>query len=262
MQFLSDINPLFVGSGFVVGGIVGLTGVGGGSLMTPLLVLLFGIHPVTAVGTDLLYAGLTKSVGAGVHGRAGAINWRVVGLMAAGSIPGSAATLLVLAALGTSSSASSSLISVLLGVFLLAAVVGLLLRDRMLLISKGLTDLPPGWQAGLTILIGLVVGVVVSISSVGAGAIGATALFFLYPRLPVTTIVASDIAHAIPLTLMAGAGYWYLGAVDWQMLASLLLGSVPGIILGSLLAPHLPDRVLRMTLAAVLAIVGTRLVFV
>jgi uncharacterized membrane protein YfcA len=265
VSFLGAINPLYAISGFAVGFIVGLTGVGGGSLMTPLLILLFGVHPATAVGTDLLYAGLTKTVGTAVHGRSGSVNWRIVGLLASGSIPASVATLLALHVLGLRTDATSVLISFVLGIALLATAASLALRNRLIGLSAAATSAneSPEWrQAVLTILVGTAVGVLISISSVGAGAIGVTALYFLYPRLPAKVIVGSDIAHAVPLTLVAGSGYWLLGSIDWGMLGSLLVGSVPGIIVGSASAPHIPDAVLRPILATVLALVGARLVFV
>jgi len=270
VPFFDVINPLYAMSGFAVGTIVGLTGVGGGSLMTPLLILLFGVHPATAVGTDLLYAGLTKTVGTTVHGRSGSVNWRIVGLLASGSVPASATTLLALHVLGLRTEATSVLISFVLGTALLATAASLALRNRLISLSAAadwanadeIDKESRRMQAILTVLVGATVGVLVSISSVGAGAIGVTALYFLYPRLPAKMIVGSDIAHAVPLTLIAGSGYWLLGSIDWAMLASLLIGSVPGIIAGSASAPRIPDAVLRPILATVLALVGARLVLV
>ncbi len=260
MGLLQAINPLYAVSGLVVGFIVGLTGVGGGSLMTPILVLLFGIHPATAVGTDLLYAGVTKAVGTVFHGRHGSVSWRIVGCLAAGSVPASIITLYVLQKLGPQSPATSAIISVCLGIALLVTAASLVLRDRLVALTRGAGVLSPSIQAGLTVLTGLIIGVLVSISSVGAGAIGVTALYFLYPRLPARVIVGSDIAHAVPLTLVAGAGHWFLGSVDGAMLGSLLVGSLPGIIAGSLSAPRIPDHILRPILAAVLLLVGARLI--
>jgi uncharacterized protein len=257
---LRDFSPLYAVSGLVVGFIVGLTGVGGGSLMTPILVLLFGVHPSTAVGTDLLYAGLTKAVGTIFHGRHGSVNWRIVGLLAVGSVPASMATLYILQSLGPRSDATSHIISVSLGIALLITAASLVLRDRIVAMTRGAGALPGYMQGALTIVTGLIIGVLVSVSSVGAGALGVTALYFLYPRLPARTIVGSDIAHAVPLTLVAGAGHWALGSVDGAMLASLLVGSIPGIIAGSLSAPRLPDQILRPILACVLLLVGARLI--
>ena len=253
-------SGLYAGSGLAVGIIVGLTGVGGGSLMTPLLVLLFGVHPATAVGTDLLYAGVTKGVGTGVHGWRGSIDWRIVALLGAGSVPASIATLWWLNSTGPQSAATNALISLTLGVALLITAASLVLRDRLLALAQEGVGPTPVCRAVLTVVMGVLIGVFVSISSVGAGAIGVTALFFLYPGLPSRVIVGSDIAHAVPLTLVAGAGHWVLGLVDVPMLASLLVGSIPGIVSGALCAPLLPDRALRYLLALVLVIVGGRLV--
>jgi uncharacterized membrane protein YfcA len=260
MSLLQGFSPLYAVSGLVVGFIVGLTGVGGGSLMTPILVLLFGVHPATAVGTDLLYAGLTKALGTVFHGRHGSVDWRIVGLLASGSVPASVVTLYILRELGPQSSSTSAIISVSLGVALLITAASLVFRDRLIAMTRGASALPTLWQASLTVLTGLIVGVLVSISSVGAGALGVTALYFLYPRLPARMIIGSDIAHAVPLTLVAGAGHWALGSVNFAMLGSLLVGSLPGIVAGSLSAPRIPDHILRPILAAVLLLVGARLI--
>jgi uncharacterized membrane protein YfcA len=261
MDLLQHVDPLFSLSGFAVGLLVGLTGVGGGSLMTPLLVLLFGIHPATAVGTDLLYAACTKSFGTLVHGAAGTVKWRVVGLLAAGSLPATALTLLGLVQLGAPSDSVSRLISVVLGVALLLTALSLLFRKQILAFAASRAGAPSPLRAAvLTVVTGAVLGVLVSISSVGAGAIGVTVLLLLYPSLPISRVVGSDIAHAVPLTLIAGLGHWWIGSVNWPLLASLLSGSIPGIVVGSLLAAHVSERVLRPALAAVLLLVGSRLV--
>jgi uncharacterized membrane protein YfcA len=261
MTDLAWINPLYSLSGFFVGMLVGLTGVGGGSLMTPLLVVLFGIHPATAVGTDLLYAAVTKSVGTMVHGFGRSVDWRLVGRLAAGSVPTTLATGLLLYWLGAGSG-SSHLVSVVLGVALLLTAV-LLLTRTWLLAWLGPLVPPEGPRnaVALTVLTGAVLGVLVTLSSVGAGALGVTALILLYPRMPITRIVGSDIAHAVPLTLLAGSLHWLSGSVDWPLLGSLLSGSIPGIIIGSLIAVRVPDRVVRPAMACVLLIVGGRLAF-
>ena len=261
MHLLSLINPLYVVSGLAVGVLVGLTGVGGGSLMTPLLVLLFGIHPSTAVGTDLLYAAATKTVGTGVHGLRQNVRWSIVARLAAGSIPASAVTLWFLAQQARQPAAANALISVALGWTLLATAIALLFRKTIVaFFAKRLTELEPGQTTVFTILLGAVLGVLVSLTSVGAGAIGMTALLILYPRMDVARLVGSDIAHAVPLTLLAGLGHWLMGSVNWLLLASLLAGSIPGIVVGSLLAARLPDGVLRPVLAATLVLVGVKLV--
>lgn len=257
---MQTIDTLYSASGFGVGLLVGLTGVGGGSLMTPLLVLLFGIHPTTAVGTDLLYAAATKSVGTAMHGAKNTVEWRIVGRLAAGSIPASAATLLLLSRLGVQSQAAGRLISIVLGVALVLTAVTILFRRQILEFCASRVGEPnPGRIPILTVLTGAVLGALVSISSVGAGAIGVTALLLLYPHLPTVRIVGSDIAHAVPLTLLAGLGHWLLGSVDWGVLGALLTGSLPGILVGSYVATRVPDLVLRPVLATTLILVGGRL---
>ena len=265
MVHQAAIDPLYSLSGLVVGLLVGLTGVGGGSLMTPLLVVMFGIPPAVAVGTDLLYAAATKSVGTAVHGFSGTVDWRLVRRLAIGSVPATAATMAVLDLLGGAGAAgggASGLISFVLGLAVLLTAVLLLSRPWLLrAIGPRIGADGPRTAAALTVLTGAVLGVLVSLSSVGAGALGTTVLFLLYPRIPTARIVGSDIAHAVPLTLLAGAGHWLLGSVDWHLLASLLTGSIPGIIIGSLVAVRVPDRVIRPALACVLLLVGGRLVF-
>jgi uncharacterized membrane protein YfcA len=250
-------------AGFVVGAIVGLTGVGGGSLMTPLLVLLFHIHPATAVGTDLLYAAITKSGGSIVHSRRGSVDWRIVGLLATGSLPAAALTLALVAHFAPNGlGGASKLISAVLGVALLLTAASLIFRRHLQ--AFALTHVPvvpnPRRTALLTVVTGLFLGTLVSLSSVGAGALGVTALFFLYPKMPAIRIVGSDLAHAVPLTLLAGIGHWWFGSIDWTLLGALLVGSLPGIFLGSHLAARVPDRVLRPTLAGMLILVGSKLI--
>ena len=262
MDMFHAINPLYSLSGLFIGALVGFTGVGGGSLMTPLLVLLFGIHPATAVGTDLLYAGITKSGGTIIHGMNKTVDWRITGRLAAGSIPTTILTLLALSYFGKDSHGTSSVITTALGLALILTAISLLFRrwilSRLATYTDGLSDAQIRFY---TVLLGAVLGVMVSISSVGAGAIGVTVLILLYPKMPIVRIVGSDIAHAIPLTLIAGAGHWYLGSVDWPLLLSLLIGSLPGIAIGSHFAAKVPDRVLRPILASTLAVVGAKLSF-
>ncbi|HXZ00610.1 MAG TPA: sulfite exporter TauE/SafE family protein [Stellaceae bacterium] len=254
------INLFYSLSGFGVGMLVGMTGVGGGSLMTPILILLFGIHPVTAVGTDLLYAAATKTGGTLMHGLGGTIEWRIVALLAAGSVPMTALTLFVLSRFELSGNAASGVITLVLSAALFATAAALILRRQLVAFyARHVGRLEPRRTAALTVAMGGMLGVVVPITSVGAGAIGVTALILLYPELPTARIVGSDIAHAVPLTLVAGLGHWLLGSIDWTLLGSLLLGSLPGIMLGSHIAARVPDVVLRLTLAATLIVVGGRL---
>jgi uncharacterized protein len=253
---------LYPASGFGVGVLVGMTGVGGGSLMTPLLILLFGIHPVSAVGTDLLYAAATKTGGSLIHGLARTIDWRIVGLLASGSVPATATSLYVLSHFDLSGGAARALITTTLGVALYFTALMLIFRRRLLASYEArFGELSPTRTSVLTVAVGATLGFLVSISSVGAGAMGVTALILLYPKLPTARIVGTDIAHAVPLTLAGGIGYWILGSIDWHLLGFLLIGSIPGIVVGSYLATRVPETALRLVLAATLILVATRLLF-
>ncbi len=250
---------LYPVAGLLVGLLVGLTGVGGGALMTPLLILMFGVHPITAVGTDLLQAAATKAAGTSVHGINGTIEWRITGRLACGSVPAAALTILALS-LGLSGAGAPHVISVLLGVAVIVTAATLLFRGPLLRATAARSVATPDYVvARLTVGAGVILGVLVTITSVGAGALGVVALAFLYPRLPTPRIVAADLAHAVPLTLLAGLGHWWLGTIDWPLLGSLLLGSLPGVVIGSLLATRVPDSVLRPVLAVVLVLVGGQL---
>lgn len=254
------IDPLYVASGFGVGLLVGMTGVGGGSLMTPLLILLFGIHPTTAVGTDLLYAAATKTGGSLVHGIGRSIHWPAVIRLACGSLPASIATLLVMWQLKLDASAQRAVVNLVLCFALLLTATSLIFRKAIMeRYRRRLEHVDERTTAIATVVTGAALGILVSISSVGAGAVGVTALLLLYPRLPMATIVGSDIAHAVPLTLVAGTGHWALGAVDWSLMGVLLLGSLPGIVIGSYSALRVPEKVLRVTLAAVLLLVAGKI---
>jgi uncharacterized protein len=253
---------LYTLSGFIVGMLVGLTGVGGGSLMTPILILLFGVHPVTAVGTDLLYAAATKTGGTLMHGFGGTIEWRIVARLAAGSVPMTALTLFVMSRYDIEGGAGGGVVSLVLATALFATAATLIFRRRLVLLYvRYVGELDERRTRALTIAMGALLGPLVSISSVGAGAIGVTALILLYPRLPTARIVGSDIAHAVPLTLLAGIGHWIMGTIDWALLGALLMGSLPGIVLGSHMAGRVPELALRLMLAATLIVVGGRLVF-
>ena len=259
MHYVAMVRVL---SGFGVGVLVGMTGVGGGSLMTPLLVLLFGMHPATAVGTDLFFAAATKSVGTLVHGLGGSVRWEVVGRLACGSVPATGLTLLVLSSFDVKGAALDQLTTRVLACSLLLTAVALILRQQILgLYASRVGELGPRATTTLTVAVGAILGALVSASSIGAGAIGVTALLLLYPRLPTIQVVGSDIAHAVPLTLLAAVGHWIIGSVDTHLLGLLLIGSLPGVALGSRCAAHVPDRALRVGLALTLLVVGVRLVF-
>ena len=241
-------------AGLLVGILVGLTGVGGGSLMTPLLVLMFGVAPQTAVGTDLLFAASTKTVGSSIHGWRDTVEWRIVRRLATGSIPAALVTLWALSYYGHIGKSSQHTILVVLACALGLTAISVTYQRKLIALVRTRDGAEhPRWVAFGTVLLGAVIGVAVSISSVGAGAIGVTALLMLYPRLPVARIVGSDIAHAVPLTLIAGMGHWYIGDVDGTLLINLLIGSIPGVIVGSLISTRARDSVLRPLLALVLA---------
>lgn len=250
-------------AGFIVGAIVGMTGVGGGSLMTPLLVLMFGIHPAKAVGTDLLYAAITKAGGTWVHAGKGTVDWRITGLLAMGSMPATIVTLLALHYLAPNGLDNArKLISTALGFALFLTALSLIFRTKLMAWAQSRNSAPRTQKTNdvLTVITGLALGVLVSLSSVGAGALGVTALLFLYPKLPTVKIVGSDIAHAVPLTLVAGTGHWFMGNVDFVLLGSLLIGSLPGIWVGSHLAVRIPEKVLRPSLAAILLFTASKLI--
>jgi len=256
----------FVFAGFAVGLVVGLTGVGGGSLMTPLLILFFGVKPHLAIGTDLLFAAFTKMGGTVSLARARIVDWKIVGQTAAGSIPACLATLYALHLLGPASPVAHALMTTTLGIALLLtatatlyqAVYGKAAPRPIDVAQPGAATQPRHWAFPL--LFGAVIGVLVTITSVGAGAIGVIVLMLLYPALPMPRIVAADIAHAVPLTLVAGLGHASIGSVDWVLLAKLLAGSLPGIWLGSRLVSRTPDRWIRSLLSVLLAYAGVKLI--
>lgn len=256
----------FVFAGFAVGLVVGLTGVGGGSLMTPLLIFFFGVKPHLAIGTDLLFAAFTKMGGTVSLARARVVDWKIVGQTAAGSIPASLATLYMLQRLGPANPATQSLMTTTLGLALLltaGATFYKVLRGKAVPTTIAPELVAQATRArhwALPVLFGAVIGTLVTLTSVGAGAIGVIVLMLLYPALPLPRIVAADIAHAVPLTLVAGLGHAAIGSVDWPLLIKLLAGSLPGIWLGSHLVHKTPDRVIRSLLSVLLAYAGVKLI--
>lgn len=257
------MDLVFTAAGFLVGGIVGLTGVGGGSLMTPLL-LMCGVAPAVAVGTDLLYAAITKSGAVWVHHRHRSVQWSIVGRLALGSLPGALLSLWWLQDLVTEAETLERIILTTLSVSLILTALVLLLKDRLRLLPtaggpRWLHRLRGDWRGGATVVAGLVIGVLVTLSSVGAGALGAAILLLLYPGLAMVRLVGTDLAHAVPLAAMAGLGHLQLGTVDFVLLGSLLVGSLPGIYLGSRVGTKLPDPILRPVLGGVLLVIGVGL---
>jgi len=250
----------FIIAGFVVGFLVGLTGVGGGSLMTPILMIFFHIKPALAVGTDLFYASITKSVGILAHGKLGNIDWRIVKLLAAGSVPASFATILFLRTIDVDSTEAIATIKFSLGIALIVTSVAVLLRTKLMSLLSKETLIPEKYVASSTVVLGIVLGGLVTLTSVGAGALGVTALIVLYPHKKITTIVGTDIAHAVPLTLVAGLGHASIGTVDYSLLGTLLIGSIPGIYIGSHLSAKVAEHWIRIALAAILIYVGFKLI--
>ena len=256
----------FVLAGFFVGTVVGLTGVGGGSLMTPILIFFFDTKPYLAVGTDLLFAAFTKMGGTLKLARARVVEWRVVLHLSAGSIPAALITLFLLHQLGATSANVQSLMTTTLGVALLltaAATLYKVLRGKAAPVTvvrgqEAEAAKPRHWS--LPLLFGAVIGTLVTLTSVGAGAIGVTVLMVLYPKLPLPRIIGADIAYAVPLTLVAGMGHASMGSVDWPLLAKLLAGSLPGIWIGSHLMFRIPERVIRSFLSVLLAYAGLKLI--
>jgi uncharacterized protein len=246
-------------AGLLVGFLVGLTGVGGGSLMTPVLVLLFGVSPTTAVGTDLLFASTTKIAGSLVHGTRHSVDWTIVRRLATGSVPAAIVTLVLISGVGQPPRAASHVMMMILGAMLILTAVATLFQKQLAALAQRGEQRTREAALGPTIGLGALLGVAVTMSSVGAGAIGVTALLMLYPALRVSRIVGSDIAHAVPLTMIAGFGHWVIGDVHLPLLVNLLVGSIPGVIVGSVLSTRSPDRVLRPVLAVVLLISGYKL---
>jgi len=243
----------YIITGALVGFTVGVTGVGGGSLMTPIL-LGFGFPIHTAVGTDLLYAGLTKTGGMIAHNKLKNVDWRIMALLTAGSLPAAALALAVLSSFESQQQ---------YGLVLNAALGGMLIvTSGVILFRNKLRQLPVLHLPAHILLpvFGLVLGTSVALSSVGAGAVTAALLMVLYPSLRITRIIGTDIAHAVPLTLLAGAGHWYLGNVDFVLLAGLLIGSLPAITLGARFSDHLPEKFIQPFLGVLLLTLGVKLV--
>jgi len=249
----------FIVAGFVVGWLVGLTGVGGGSLMTPILLLFFNVKAAVAVGTDLLYASITKTAGIFAHGKLGNIDWKLVLTLALGSVPTSFITTLFLADLGIASDALVAGIRFWLGVALLLTSLSVLFRQELVKSMHRRDAGNPQLTMVATVVLGILLGFLVTLTSVGAGALGVTALLLLYPLMPITRVVGSDVAHAVPLTLVAGLGHASLGTVDYGLLGTLLIGSVPGIWIGSHMTHVVGEVWVRNVLALILVYVGQKL---
>ena len=253
----------YIASGFAVGLLVGMTGVGGGSLMTPLLTLLFGVSPSVAVGTDLAFASITKSAGTFTHRLRGTVRWDIVRRLCAGALPAAVIATLALNYFGTVDARIGQFIRYSIAVSVLLTVVALMFKGRMLAWLNAHPDrqLQGKTLAIATVVSGALLGTLVTISSIGAGAIGATLLVALYPRMSPAEVAGTDIAYAVPLTAIAAFGHWWLGSINWTLLATLLIGSVPGITLGSWMARAVPERFLRGLLALTLTGVAAKLIY-
>lgn len=250
-----------IAAGFLVGILIGLTGVGGGSLMTPLLILFFNVPLAIAIGTDLLFAGITKSFATVFLHLKKMIDWRISGLLLAGSLPAAVVTLVLIKQLGIFHESNKALLTGILGIVLIVCAIVLMLHHTVLkhyLQKKHLV--PAAVHPRRTVLAGIVIGVFVSLTSVGAGSLGLTALLFLYPYLPTKKVVATGIAHATLLSLFAGIGHLQMGHVDFQLLLTLLIGSLPGVLLGSKVGHFLPEKVMQSILICLLFGVGVRFV--
>ena len=254
---------LNLAAGAGVGLLVGLTGVGGGSLMTPILVLLFGVAPAAAVGTDLWFAAITKLAGGALHHTRGNVDWQVLRRLSLGSLPASVATLAWLKLAG-GGSVRGALILGTLGLMLVLTAAAMILKPQIQALGRrlrlGSAESFKRWQPLATVLSGAVLGVLVTLTSVGAGALCAVLLTYLYPlRMTARRLVATDLVHAIPLTVVAGSGHLLLGHVDGRLLLELLAGSIPAVLLGAHFSDRAPDKLLRPLIAAVLVLVGLKL---
>lgn len=255
----------YIISGFAVGALVGLTGVGGGSLMTPLMIFAFNVAPIVAVGTDLLFAAITKVGGIWSHSRRGTICWNIVGWLALGSLPTAVISVYLLdSARNVPGFEIDKLVNCALGVALVLTAFALYLKNSMHNTGESIKKLVPNWKrwrTPATILAGVMLGVLVPISSIGAGALGAAILLFLYPSLPTVRVVGTDLAHAVPLTAVAGLGHMQMGTVDFTLLGYLLIGSLPGIFVGSHMSTIIPERIMRPILATMLLLIGMKFIF-
>jgi uncharacterized membrane protein YfcA len=250
-------------SGLLVGVVVGVTGVGGGALMTPILVMLFGIAPQTAVGTDLLFAAVTKVFGTAVHHGHGTVDWQIVRRLALGSLPAAALTLLWMH-WSAANRVTDGLILNGLAVALIVTAFGMLMKDKLHGAGRKLRvekiETFRLLQRSLTLVAGMILGVLVTLTSIGAGALGTVMLVYLYPfRLGPSRLVGTDLAHAIPLTLIAGMGHLFIGNVDFSLLGNLLIGSIPGVLIGATLSTRAPMRLIQVLISVVLVAVALKM---
>lgn len=255
------IDVAYAAAGASTGFVVGMTGVGGGALMTPILLLIFGVSPTTAIASDLWFAAITKLVGAHIHNGAGQVDWQVVKRLWTGSLP-MALLVVILVSLGHQV-AKIAWLNKAIGIVVLLTAIGLLVAPKLVKMARDRRIENPAkfkyFQPGLTVFGGAVLGICVALTSVGAGALGSVMLLYLYPlRMTPHRLVATDLVHAIPLAIVAGLGYLFAGLVNWNIVFSLLTGSIPAIVIGSLLAKKLPSRLIQIALAIVLVVAGAK----
>ncbi len=244
-------------TGLGVGFLVGLTGVGGGALLTPVLIFGFHVAPIVAVGTDLLFAAITKSVGAVTHARQATVHWRIVKLLLLGSIPSAIISVIILSSLQSSIGDLDGLIRNIIGVTLVITAVGLLLKKPVCVSESAAISSEISQRRSIaTVIAGAVLGFLVTFSSIGAGAIGVVVLCWLYPQLSIGKVIGTDIVHAVGLTFVASIGHMQLGSVDYSLLMALLLGSLPGIYIGSRLSVFVPEKIMKRVMAGLLVIIG------
>lgn len=259
-----DFQYPYMLAGLFVGFVVGVTGVGGGSLMTPIL-LHFGVPPASAVGTDLLYAAITKAGGVHVHHNKRNIDWRITLILAMGSVPAAVLTLWALHSSGLDTATVNNVIRTSLGWAMLFTALAILFKQQLMDYSHRndvwITRMSLKQQDVATVVTGVLLGAIVTLTSIGAGALGTVVLFLLYPLLPTVKLVGTEIAHAVPLTLVAGLGHASFGNVDWSLLGNLLIGSLPGIYVGSHLANRAAEKYLRPALAGMMIFAGSKLIF-
>ena len=266
----SNMNPymtnplLYAVFGLIVGALVGLTGVGGGSVMTPILMLVFGQPPAVAVGTDLMFSASTKLVATASFGFSRRVDWPIVGRLVIGSVPAASAVIIWFWFNGRPPGVVDQIIARCLAVILALAAVALLMQDFLRRLGLRYTAI---WlqsadrqKVVLTIIAGALLGFGVTMTSVGAGAVGVAVLVALYPlRLTSDRLVATDIAHALPITAIAAAGHATLGHVDLRVLSCLLMGSIPGVLLATHASIRLRPQITRTLIAVMLALASARL---
>ena len=254
-----ELSPVFPISGFLVGILIGLTGIGGGALMTPFLILVLGTRPIVAVGTDLAYGAVTKLVGALLHWRQGTVDLKLVGRLAIGSVPAGLAAVAALNAISRSGADADEAVRRALGGVLILVAAVLLSR----VIGINFPDLPPRWRAALqgrgTVIVGALVGALVGFTSVGSGSLLVPFLMTIFP-LTAAQVVGTDVFHAAILVTATALGHAQGGSVDWGIAAGLLAGSIPGVALGTWMAPRMPAPALRVGLAGMLLVTGISLV--